>query len=81
MTGIWSKIKLYAALAGAALVALGVAFLKGRAEGIRILDAERTRARLDAMKQRKDTDDEIAGLDATSVDSELAKWLRDKPDR
>lgn len=81
MIGLWSKIKTGLALAGAFFIALGIAFLKGRAEGKRVLQAEQDRARLNAMKHRKDVDDEIDSLGHADIDSELAKWLRDDPER
>lgn len=77
MIALWAKIKGWAALVGVALLALGVAFLKGRSEGKQIMEAEQDKRRLESVKQRKEIDDEVAGMDATAVDGELAKWLRD----
>lgn len=81
MIGLWGKIKGWAALAGAALLAVGVAFLKGRSEGRRVFEAKRTEQRVGAMKERKDVDDEIDSLGHADVDQRLAKWMRDDSER
>jgi hypothetical protein len=76
-----AKLKAILAISGAAIVAIGIAFLKGRAEGIRHLEAEQARRRIEAMKDRKEIDDEVSGMDATALDTELTRWMRDNPDR
>jgi hypothetical protein len=77
MIAIWNRLKTWAALAGVALFAIGIAFLKGRTAGIAHIEAEQARRRLDAIKARKETDDEITGMDSTTVDDRLARWMRD----
>ena len=53
MFSLWAKIKAGLAIAGAVLVAIGIALLKGRAEGIRHMEAEQQRKR-DALQQEYD---------------------------
>lgn len=53
MFSLWTKIKLGLGVAGAFVVALGIAVLKGRAEGIRHMEAEQQRKR-DALQQHYD---------------------------
>jgi hypothetical protein len=77
MIALWNKLKGWAALAGVALFAIGVAFIKGRAAGIAHIEAEQERRRLDAIKARKETDDEVDQLGSNDVDDRLARWLRD----
>lgn len=74
---IWTKIKGWAALAGVALLAIGVAFWKGRAEGKRLIEAEQARRRLEAVKQRKDVEDEVDQLGHADLDTAYKRWLRD----
>lgn len=74
---MFAKLKLYAALAGAFFVALAVAVLKGRADGIRYMEAEQQRRRIEAMKDRKEVDDEVQNLGSNDLDSGLQRWLRD----
>lgn len=77
MFNLWTKIKLGLGIAGAFVVALGIAVLKGRAEGIKTLEAEQQRRRLDAMKDRKEVDDEVQNLGSNDVDQRFDRWLRD----
>jgi hypothetical protein len=72
-----SKIKTYAALAGAVIVALFLAMLKGRAEGIRHMEAEQQARRTQSLKDRKEVDDEVSNLGSNDIDAGLARWLRD----
>ena len=45
MIGIWTKIKIGLGIAGAVIVAIGIAFLKGRRAGIEHIEAEQQRRR------------------------------------
>lgn len=81
MIKLWGKVKLYALAAGAALVALLAAYWRVREDGKNVIRAEQDRARLDAIKSRKETDDETAGMDATSLDTAFTRWMRDNKPR
>ena len=61
----------------AALVAVIVAYVRGRSTG---RDIERGRAaeqRADAMKSRKETDDAVDAMDRDGVRGEYDRWVRD----
>ncbi len=53
MTGLLGKIKGALAIAGAVIVAIGIAFLKGRKAGVQHIEAEQQRKR-DALQQHYD---------------------------
>jgi hypothetical protein len=73
MIGLWSKIKAALAIAGAVIVALGIALLKGRADGKRYMEAEQQRKR-DALQ------DEYDRIDAGPIDPGGAyERLRERP--
>lgn len=77
MIGIWGKIKGFAAGLGLVLVAIGIAFLKGRKAGVEHVEAEQTKRRIEALQDRKAVDDEIKNLGSNDVDQRLARWMRD----
>jgi hypothetical protein len=81
MIKLWAKVKLYALAAGGALIALLAAYWRVREDGKNVIRAEQDRARLDAIKTRKETDDETAGMDATSLDTAYDRWMRDNKPR
>lgn len=81
MIGLWNKIKGWAAFAGIALFAIGIAFLKGRRAGIEHIEAEQQRRRLESLKNRKEVDDEVQNYGSNDVDTGLARWMRDDPER
>ena len=73
----WGKLKAALAIAGAVIIAIGIAFLRGRKAGIDHIEAEQDRRRLESMKQRKEIDDDISNLGSNDVDQSLARWMRD----
>ncbi|WP_035102585.1 hypothetical protein [Devosia sp. LC5] len=77
MFSFWGKIKAGLAIAGAIIFAIGVAFLRGRAEGKKIIEAEQAKRRAESMKQRKEIGDEVDQMGAADVDSNYSRWLRD----
>lgn len=74
---LWNGAKLYIAIAGAVIAALGIAWLKGRSAGkeayVRKREAVRARAAETAQEiredARKDTD--------AGIDQRLDRWMRD----
>lgn len=77
MMWLWGKIQGWAAAVGLIAVALGVAFFKGRSAGIQHIESEQTKRRLEALKDRKAVDDEVANLGSNDLDQSLARWMRD----
>ena len=77
LINLWGRAQVWLPLAGAFVVALGVAFLRGRAEGKKIIEAEQAKRRAEAMKHRKEIDDEVDQMGAADVDSNYSRWLRD----
>lgn len=72
MFDLWGKLKGGLAIAGAVIVAIGIALLKGRADGKRYMEAEQQRKR-DALQKEYDR------IDAGPVDPRGAyQRLRDK---
>lgn len=61
MFNLWGKLKAGLAIAGAVIIAIGIAVLKGRAEGKRYMEAEQQRKR-DALQ------DEYDRIDAGPID-------------
>ncbi len=74
---LWGKTKIWAGLALAVLVAIGIAFLRGRSAGIQHMEAEQARRRIEAMKDRKEVDDDVDQMGSADLDSNYSKWLRD----
>lgn len=74
---LWGKAKFYALAAGAAVAAVAVAYWRVREDGKNAARLEQERARADAMRQRKDVDDDVSQMGSTDLDREYDKWLRD----
>ena len=69
-----SKLKTFAALCGAFFIAVGIAFLKGRADGEKIIEAEQQKRR-DQLQEHYDE------IDRQAVDPDRAyDRLRRLPD-
>lgn len=81
MIALWTKFKVGLGIAGAVIVAIGIAFLKGRRAGIGHIEAEQAKRRLESVKQRKEIDDEISQLGSNDIDQRYAQWLRDDDPR
>lgn len=64
---LWGRAQVWLGLAGAALLAIGVAFLRGRAEGKKIIEAEQAKAR-DKLQEHYDEIDREAVDPARSYD-------------
>jgi Flp pilus assembly protein TadB len=72
-----ARLKLWLAVAGAAIIALAVAFLKGRASGAAEQANKSVRVALDAAKQRKRVDVEIDRLSDDAVRQRMRdRWQR-----
>lgn len=75
LTGLWSKVQLWAALLGAVIVAVGIAFLKGRTAGKEAYTQAATKA--DAKLKEKYDEIDMAPAD---LDGALGR-LRDRASR
>lgn len=78
MSEAWLKIKAALAIVGAVIVALGIAFIRGRKAGIDHIEAEQTARRVQSMKDRKAVDDDVQNLGSNDVDQRLSRWVRDE---
>ena len=77
-SGLWTKLQIGLGIAGAVIVAIGIAFLKGRRAGIDHIEAEQTKRRLENMQTRKEVEDDVADMGSQDVDQRLARWNRDE---
>lgn len=68
---------IFYALGAAVIVAL-VAFFKGRVDGAKLERAKQDRARLKSIKDKKEKDDEVAGLDPDKLSGRFDRWVRDE---
>lgn len=78
LAGPWAKLQAGLAIAGAVIVAIGIAFLKGRKAGVAHIEAEQAARRIQSMKDRKAVDDEVQNLGSNDIDDRMSRWLRDK---
>lgn len=81
MTWLYSlpaKIKGYALAVAGAVVFLVFAYLRARQDGKNAAIAEQRRRQLDAMKQKKESDDEVDRMGADGRRDELDRWMRDR---
>jgi hypothetical protein len=76
LAGLLANPTILAIIAGV-LGALGWGFHQ-RLAGAKAERAKQAADQLDAIKDRKDKDDEINSLAPADVDNRLDKWLRDK---
>lgn len=73
----WRLLGWQGALVALAGLIAALGYGKGRAEGIRQMETEQQKRRLDSMQQRKELDDEVDQMGAADIDSNYARWLRD----
>lgn len=76
MTWLWSKVTGWLSAAAVATGLLFVAWMKARAEGKAIAEAEQERRRAEARQVRKEIDNEVDGLGHADVDERFGRWLR-----
>ena len=77
LAALWSRVSFDATIAGAVLIAIGIAFIKGRAEGKATYVRQREQAKQAAAKKAEQVRDEIQNTPGPRVDSRLDKWMRD----
>lgn len=72
------KLKLYAALIGAAALAVVTVYYRGRADGRDDLEYEMKDDRLDKLLKAKDVQDEVQSLDDYDIAARAGRWVRDE---
>ena len=77
LNGIWQGLALF----GGVLVALAVAYLRGRSAGKAKAESTINRDALDRINEDKKRDNEIAGLSPAERDARGRRWVRPEPDR
>ena len=78
LTALAAKASTYLVGAAVIIAAFVATYVKGRLSGAKLERDKQAANQLDAIKKRKETDDEIASLGSADVDTRLDKWLRDK---
>lgn len=78
---VWRLWGWQGAVAAAGAIAGVLAYGKGRNDAYRDERARTDRRNAQAMKDRKDVDDEIADLGSNDLDSAYQRWLRDNDSR
>ena len=73
---IFAKIKFYLAAAGGIIIAIAMAFLKGRAEGNQAAKAEQAKARDKALSQSKEIENETDRMSDADLDRANRPWVR-----
>jgi hypothetical protein len=77
LTGLWSRVSGWAALAAGILAALGIAWLKGRAAGKAAWEAKRQAVRDRAIRQSGEIRHDIQNSSDPALDRRLDRWMRD----
>ena len=70
------KLKMYAALIGAALVAIVTVYYRGRADGQAELEYEIKDDRLEKILKAKDVQDDVQALDDDGLAGRASRWVR-----
>jgi hypothetical protein len=76
LLAVFAKIKLYLAGAGALIVAIAFAFLKGRADGNRAAKVEQANQREKAASESKEIENETDRMSDADLDRANDKWVR-----
>jgi len=71
------KLKIYAALLGAAALAVITVYYRGRADGRDDLEYEIKDDRLDKLLKAKEVQNELQNLSDASIAARAARWVRD----
>ena len=76
IAALFAKFKFYLAAAGGLIVAIALAFLKGRAEGNQAAKAEALKARDKALSQSKEIENETDRMSDADLDRDNKPWVR-----
>lgn len=72
-----TRIKLWLAAAGAAVLAFFGVYLAGRREGKAAAEAKEVRRRVEVMREGKEVEDEVNDMGADEHRDALSRWMRD----
>ena len=75
-TAILVRIKGYAAAGIGAVLFLAFAYFKARQDGKNAAEAAQARKQADAIKQKRESDEDIDRMGADHLHTELGKWMR-----
>ena len=78
MFGLLAKIKGYVAAAIGAVLFLAFAYFRARQDGKNAAEAAQAKKQAEAIKRKKETDDEVDRMGADARRDDLARWMRDK---
>lgn len=78
ITALLLRIKGYAAAAIGAVLFLAFAYFRARQDGRNAAEAAQARKQADAVKQKKEIDNEIDIMGADHIHTDLGRWMRDK---
>lgn len=70
------RIKIWLYAIGAATVAVGLAYLRGRSAGADAVKADHMEDRIDAIQTAKEVEDEINQLDDDALRERASEWVR-----
>ena len=73
---VFAKLKIYAALIGAALLAVVTIYFRGRADGKQELEYEIKDDRLDKLMTAKDVRDDVQQLSDDDIVDLAREWVR-----
>ena len=76
LISLWAKFKFILTAAGGLIVAIAMAFLKGRAEGNQAAKAEALKARDKALSQSKEIENETDRMSDADLDRANRPWVR-----
>lgn len=77
LAALWSRASFYLSIAGAVVIAVGIAFIIGRSDGKAAYVRQREKAKQAASKKAEQVRDEIENAPDARIDSRLDKWMRD----
>lgn len=78
LTAILARIKGYAAAAIGAVLFLTFAYFKARQDGKNAAELAQAKKQAEAIKRKKETDDEVDRMGADARRDDLDRWMRDK---
>lgn len=78
IVGLLAKIKGYAAAAIGAVLLLTFAYFRARQDGKNAAEAAQAKKQADAIKRKKESDDEVDRMGADARRDDLSRWMRDK---
>jgi hypothetical protein len=78
LLALFARIKGYAAAAIGAAIFLTFAYFRARQDGKNAAMLEQAKRRAEAIKQKKETDDEVDRMGTDRRRDELGRWMRDK---